>query len=655
VGEQLEAFRFSGFIDLTTSSVALEGVLAALLEREKTGFGQKIEVSMLQAALEMQYTRMAEILGTGRAFATLGSQSPGLVPDRSFATLEDGEVFVTVHDATQWQGFCAALALPELARMPHFATNASRVLHRAELDAITEPIIAARPMIWWMRAFERHGVACALAQHFEQLRYHAQVRDNGMVEDVETADWGRVVVGGLPWHFSQTPGAAAPPPVPGADTEQVLRKLKQGRLTRAVVKGRGTSLTEGLRVIELASGVAGPMAACRLGDLGADVIKVEVGEGDWMRDCPPMLADGTSAAWFALNRGKRSLHIETGEGEATGQGLATLHGLLERADVLITDLSSAQLAALGLEGVAAARCDWNPRLIVASVSALGALGPLANKPGSELCAQAMAGYTRYLGVHGEPAVRLGADVGACGTAIFATQAVLAALFWRARSGQGQRVDLSLLNSLLSMKTVHLAAQSDPDIFEGPRVGGAYDPPERGWRTADAPVTFAFGGSVGAEGRPGWTQFVKTVGLSRLLDDPRFDKNGRRTTGLGPKAREFKSEYEAGFAVRPAAEVVARVREFGGLASAYLSHEDLLVEPQMRALEVVRNVPSRGGSIRALRFPVSFSAVEIALKGDAPAKGEHSRALALELDALRETLSTVRLKSPMVNATQETPQ
>jgi crotonobetainyl-CoA:carnitine CoA-transferase CaiB-like acyl-CoA transferase len=244
----------------------------------------------------------------------------------------------------------------------------------------------------------------------------------------------------------------------------------------------------------------------------------------------------------------------------------------------------------------------------------------------------MAGYTRYLGVNGEPAVRLGADVGACGTAIFATQAILAALYWRARSGHGQRVDLSLLNSLLSMKSVHLAAQSDPDIFEGPRVGGAYDPPERGWRTADAPITFAFGGAVGAEGRPGWTLFVETIGLAHLLDDPRFDKSGRRTTGLGPKAREFKSEYEAGFMTRPAAEVVARVREFGGLASAYLTHEDLLAEPQMLALEIIHSVPSRAGPVHALRFPVSFSGVDIALKGDAPAQGEHSREIVDELKA-----------------------
>lgn len=384
-----------------------------------------------------------------------------------------------------------------------------------------------------------------------------------------------------------------------------------------------TSILNGLRVVEAASGVAGPMAACRLGDLGADVIKIEWGDGDWMRGCPPFLPDHTSAAYFALNRGKRSVHLPSPDSFGKLQ-----RSLIERADVFITDQDSDALNAFGLGGVDAEICAWNLRLIVAQISALGKHGPLAGKPGSELCAQAMAGYTRYVGTSGKPAVRLGADVAGATTAIFTTQAILAALLARLRSGRGQRIDLSLLNSLLSMKTVHLAAQSDPDAFEGPRVGGAYDPPERGWATADAPITFAFGGAVGAEGRPGWTQFVEAVGLSRMLDDPRFDKTGRNTTGMGAKARELKREYEAEFTKRSSAEVVARVREFGGFASAYLTHEELLTEPQAR--EVVRSVPDGNESVRALDFPVKFSNGKTLLRGHAPRLGEHTREIVAAL-------------------------
>jgi len=150
------------------------------------------------------------------------------MPDGAYAAL-DGEVFVTAHDDAQWQGFCAAIDRPELAADARFATNADRVRHRTVLDEIVAPVFAARPIIWWMRACERQRVPCAMAQNFEQLRYHAQVRDNAMIADVTTAQWGNVVVGGLPWHFSATPGAVLPPPVPGADTARVL-----GALTTAV-------------------------------------------------------------------------------------------------------------------------------------------------------------------------------------------------------------------------------------------------------------------------------------------------------------------------------------------------------------------------------------------------------------------------------------
>ena len=624
-GEELEAFRFTGFIDLTTSIVATEGILAALIDREHTGRGQKLEISMLQSALEMQFSRVAEMLGSGIAPQPRGSASPNLAPDRAYTAL-DGEIFVTVHTAAEWKGFCNAIARPELATDARFATNALRLTNRRSLDKLVEPVIAERPVIWWLRIFERQAVPCALSFHFEQLRHHAQVRDNGMAVELETPGWGKVVVGGLPWHFSLTPGKVLPPPIPGADTAAVL--AEQRPFDRRDEKPASSKpILHGLRVVEIASAVAGPMAGSRLGDLGAEIIKVEYGDGDWMRQCPPLLADRTSAAFFALNRGKRSIYL----GAGAQQNTTLLRRLIERADVLITDENSAGLEALGIAGVDDNVCEWNPGLIVAQISGLGRNGPLASKPASELCAQAMAGYTRYVGERGKPAVRLGADVAGCATGIFATQAVLAALFVRGRDGKGQRIDLSLLNSLIAMKTVHLAAQSDPDAFEGPRVGGAYDPPERGWRTADAPITFAFGGAVGAEGRPGWTQFVEALGLTWMLADMRFDKTGRLTTGLGPQARELKAEYEAEFIKHASAEVVAQVRKFGGFASAYLSHEQLLDEPQVRALDFLREVGQGSGKVRALGFPVKFSESRTEMRGHAPALGEHNDELARELE------------------------
>jgi formyl-CoA transferase len=225
-GDEFEAFRFTGFIDLTTSIVAVEAVLAALLDRDKAGKGQKVEVSMLKSAMEMQSTRMAELLGADEEPGPRGSNSPNLMPDGAYQAL-DGEIFLTVHNDRQWKGFCAALEQADLADDSRFASNALRLSNGDVLDAILTPIFAARPMIWWMRALERAGVPCALAQNFETLRYHSQVRDNGMIAEIDTQEWGRVLVGGLPWHFSKTPGMILPPPVPGGATESVLDELRR--------------------------------------------------------------------------------------------------------------------------------------------------------------------------------------------------------------------------------------------------------------------------------------------------------------------------------------------------------------------------------------------------------------------------------------------
>jgi len=246
----------------------------------------------------------------------------------------------------------------------------------------------------------------------------------------------------------------------------------------------------------------------------------------------------------------------------------------------------------------------------------------------------MAGYTRYLGRHGEAPLRLGADVAGVGCGIFAAQAAQAALYHRRRGGECQGVDVSHLGALLAMKTVHLAAQSDPDDWGGPRLGGANDPPERGWCTADRPITFSFGGSVGKTGRPGWVQFVEEIGLERLLDDDRFDRNGRDSTGLGPKARALKAEYEARFRELPAEKIVEVIRKHGGIAGEFNRHSDVLGHPQTASLGMIRE--RRDGS-RVTRFPAAFSGFDLEPEGHAPALGEHSVAVACELGIRAETL------------------
>jgi crotonobetainyl-CoA:carnitine CoA-transferase CaiB-like acyl-CoA transferase len=396
-------------------------------------------------------------------------------------------------------------------------------------------------------------------------------------------------------------------------------------------------MLDGIRVVELADGLAGPMAALRLGDLGASVIKIETADGDWMRAAQPELSDGVSAAFFALNRGKRALAL----GPEPAHAATLLLRLLRAADVLITDRSDNALRALGLGAILDPVWAENPGLILADVTDWGRAGPWAGRNGSELAAQAMAGYTRYLGGPDLPPERLGADVGGAGAAMFTVQGVLAALLWRRRRGTGQRVSTSTLNALTSMKSIQLAAQSDPDQYSGPRVGGPQDPPERGWNTADRPIFFSFGGSVGAAGRPGWSQFVDEVGLGRLKDDKRLDPNGRNSTGHGSLVHAMRPAYEAGFANHTADSLVATIRKFGANVAMYMRADETLAHPQTQALGIVREVPGPGGPTPVRGFPARFSRSTNPLRGTAPGLGEHTADIAREAGLAEEELARLR--------------
>jgi formyl-CoA transferase len=385
-------------------------------------------------------------------------------------------------------------------------------------------------------------------------------------------------------------------------------------------------MLENVRVVEFSEGVPGALAALRLGNLGATVVKVEPSQGDWLREAEPRARSGATSAVFAeLNRGKRSVAL----GENPAAAAPLLKRLVADADVFITDRSDEALEAVGLR-VANGDVCANGKLVYVSITPWGRKGPIRSYKGSELTAQAMAGYTRYLGEHGQPARRLGADAASTGTGIFAAQAALAALLWRKRTGKGQRVDLSLLNSLLSLKSIQLAAQSDPDQFTGPRIGGATNPPDRGWKCKDGRIYFIFGGSVGAEGRGGWVDFVKEVGLAHLTDDPRFDKTGRNSTGHGPDAHALVEEYEKGFVHYRAEELAAIVRKHTGSAAVYQRLDQALEHPQTKALDIMRTVTTPGEGAATVRaFPARFSRIETRIAGAVPQLGEHTREVAKE--------------------------
>jgi crotonobetainyl-CoA:carnitine CoA-transferase CaiB-like acyl-CoA transferase len=623
-GMELEQFRFTGFLDLVTASVATQAIVAALVHRQRTGHGQHVDVSMLEAALEIQHTRFAQYLATGDLPAPSGSHSPSAAPDGVFAAL-DKEVFLSAESDEQWAALCDALGLAGLARDDRFATPARRVQNRALLDELLEPSLLGKPAFWWEHSLSRRGVPAAIPRDFTELRRHVQVTDNAMMAEIGTP-WGPIAVGGAPWAFSRTPASVLPPPVPGQDTDAVRdgsvgwsARLRSGESGSSGEAGPGREagperpILDGITVVEISQGVAGALAALRLQDLGASVIKIEDGQGDPLRSAPPLAADGTSAVFASLNRGKRLIRLDNDGGDALRAGFRRL---LESADIVISDWEQRRADHPAYAEHVGRAADGRAQTIWVEVSDFGAQGPLSGRPGSDTVIQAMAGYTGWIGDYRGSPIRLGADVGSVAAAIFAGSGALAALHARRAGRTGQVVRVSRLGALLSLASIHIAAQSGPDEYLGQRAGGAFFPRIVGWQTADVPIVFAFGGAVGSAGRPGWQKFVDELGAGWLKDAPMFadDPTGRQTTGHGVRVEACRATYESVFKDFGAHVLVEMIRRHGGQAAAFQDYETVVSHPQATALGLVRELASDTGPARATSYPARFSRAATELAG-----------------------------------------
>jgi crotonobetainyl-CoA:carnitine CoA-transferase CaiB-like acyl-CoA transferase len=225
-GGRGEMFRHLGHIDLTTSTYITQAVLQALLTRERTGKGQKIEVEMLRAAMAIQTTRLAEFLATGIAPKPLGSASPREVPHQAFLCQDQKYVAVGVVREEQWPRLCRALKLPDLIEDSRFNTNQNRVEHRAELIAILAQRFLSKPVAWWIIALTREKVPNAPLLTFDELRHHPQVQLNGAVVELDSRHWGKLWSDAIPWKFESTPaGPIRPAARHGEHTAQVLAEF----------------------------------------------------------------------------------------------------------------------------------------------------------------------------------------------------------------------------------------------------------------------------------------------------------------------------------------------------------------------------------------------------------------------------------------------
>jgi len=373
----------------------------------------------------------------------------------------------------------------------------------------------------------------------------------------------------------------------------------------------------GLKVIELAHIMAGPVCGQLLADMGADVIKVEkVPGGDDTRRMVPPEIDGESAAFMILNRNKRGTAINM-KSEA---GKAVLLKMLGKADVVIENFRVGTMERLGLSYESLHQL--NHGLIYCQITGFGRSGPYADRAGFDLIAQGMSGLMSVTGEgEGHPPVKAGVPVGDIGAGMLAAMGILAAYIHRLKTGEGQRVDTSLLEASIVntawVSAIFLATGISPGALGSAHPLAA---PYQALPTRDGWV------NVGAANQANWLRLVEVIEQPGLAADARFVDNSARMQNL-PALIEILTRS---FRQRDTADWLTRLQSVGVPASPVLSIGDMLKDPQVLAREMVVDVEhSRLGTTKALGSPVKFSATPTSIRQGAPLLGEHTREILSE--------------------------
>lgn len=365
----------------------------------------------------------------------------------------------------------------------------------------------------------------------------------------------------------------------------------------------------GLRVLDLSRVLAGPYATMVLGDLGADVIKVEHPErGDDTRSWGPPFAGGEAAYFLAVNRNKRSVALDL----KTPEGLERVRELASGADVLVENMRRGTLERLGL-GYEALR-EGNPGLVYCSITGFGP-GPDEERPGYDFLVQARAGIMGITGWPDGPPTKVGVAVADIVCGLYAAVAILAALRRRSETGEGARIEVPLFESTLSW----LANRAQEYLVSGVDVGrlGNAHPTIVPYQTFEASdKTFAV--AVGND-----AQFVRlcgAIGREDLAKDSRYATNPGRVANRG----ELTGELQRTFSSRRAEEWVRRIREAGVPCGPVNELAEVFYDRHVLGSGILQEVEHpAAGTLRMLASPLLVDGERPPIRRPPPALGEHT--------------------------------
>jgi crotonobetainyl-CoA:carnitine CoA-transferase CaiB-like acyl-CoA transferase len=388
---------------------------------------------------------------------------------------------------------------------------------------------------------------------------------------------------------------------------------------------------EGLRVLDFSHALAGPYCTMILAQYGADVYKIETPEGGEVgRTWGPPFTGEEASYFLGINSGKRSLSVDLKKPE----GVALCLDLIERVDIMIENMRPGTMDRLGL-GYEAARAR-NPKLIYCSVSGYGQTGPSRDDPAMDLILQASSGLISVTGVEGGERVRCGHSVADITSGMFSIIGILLALEARNRTGQGQFVDVSMLDSMISAMASNFANFMGSGVVPGPlgtRFGTIV--PYRGFPTADRDIVIA------VASQKLWQEFCVAIDRPEWADNPDFATNALRVS-----QREFlEPAITEIFRSNTSAYWIDKLSARGIPCTPVRTLDEVAADPQVAVREML---PAIDG-FRVTGPPVKLSATPGSIPRRAPHLGEHSREVLKELLGLTEAEIAALEKSGAIHS------
>lgn len=365
----------------------------------------------------------------------------------------------------------------------------------------------------------------------------------------------------------------------------------------------------GVRVLDLSRVLAGPFATMMLGDLGAEVIKVEMpGTGDDTRQWGPPFLEGESAYFLSINRNKKSIALNLKNARAREIALK----LAQTSDIAIENFTPGTAKRLGLDYEALKRI--NPKIIYCSISGFGQDGPYRDWPSYDIAMQGMGGFMSITGEPDRPPIRIGVAVSDIISGMYATIAILAALRARDQIGKGQWIDISLLDSTVSVMTY--MAGNYFATGRNPRPAGSSHPtivPYQAFKCMDGSYLIV---AVGNDRH--WELMCKAVQAENLLKDSKFTHNADRVRHRGELIPQLEKIYSS----KPRQEWFKILTDAGVPCGPVYTMSEIFADPQVlhRGMLLEMSHP-KAGKVRLIGNPIKFSETQVQIRTPPPLLGE----------------------------------